>query len=362
MHYKRKIQHALIPMVLLPMLIGMEACCTWEDRFTQEFDCNPEFASVDTTINLSTIAFGSCADQDDDQPLLNDASASNADLFIFLGDNVYIDSRDCSDFFSEYSKLACKSEFAELVMHTPTVAVWDDHDYGENDSGMDYPMREVSKDVFLRFWNEPLQSARRKHDGIYHSHRFGDSAHRVQVILLDMRSFRSPLTEQNDEYLADNDPTRSFLGAAQWAWLEEQLLLDARVRIIASSTQFGIEHNGWEAWANFPLEQQRMADVIARTQANGVVFLSGDVHYSELSRHQFPGCYPIYDCTASGITQVEDGAAPNQYRVGEAVVAQNFGHLAIDWMANPVQLTYTIRTAGGTIAYSHAFGLDEISF
>jgi len=339
----------------------MAGCCDWDDRFDRSFNCVPVFKPVDTTKVLSVIAFGSCAHQDMQQPILDDAAQSGADLFVFLGDNLYIDSEDCNDYFAEYSKLACKAPFVRLVTAVPTMAVWDDHDYGENDAGAEFALKAESKDVFLRFWQEPGNSPRFNRPGIYHSRIFGDTAHLVQLIILDLRTFRSPLLSGSDGYVADMDPGKSFLGADQWAWLRDQLSLPAKVRIIATSTQFGPELNGWEAWANFPLEQQRMADLIAETAANGVVFISGDVHYSELSRQVFSNCYPLYDCTASGLTEL-DPPVTNQFRIGQAVAEQNFGKLTIDWQAVPVQLTYSIHAVGGGQRFSHAISLNEISF
>jgi len=61
----------------------------------------------------------------------------------------------------------------------------------------------------------------------------------------------------------------SQLGETQWDWLEKQLSIPAGLRIIASSSQFGIIFNGYEAWANFPHEQKRFLDLIKKTHANG---------------------------------------------------------------------------------------------
>jgi alkaline phosphatase D len=64
------------------------------------------------------------------------------------------------------------------------------------------------------------------------------------------------------------------------------------IRLIGSSTQFSISYNGYEAWANVPHERQRMLDLIKTTKANGVLFMSGDVHYAEISKIANPGAYP----------------------------------------------------------------------
>jgi alkaline phosphatase D len=40
------------------------------------------------------------------------------------------------------------------------MAVWDDHDYGVNDGGGDFPAKEISRKAFLDFFNEPMASDR----------------------------------------------------------------------------------------------------------------------------------------------------------------------------------------------------------
>lgn len=339
-----------------------QGCYKCDDYLTKSFDCTPTFAAIPTDSIISSISFGSCSSQEIAQPILGDVVGLNPDLFIYLGDNVYADAKNCDDFFSAYSALACRQEFKNLVGKIPTIAVWDDHDYGKNDGGEEYKLKNQSKHIFLKFWNEPTNSSRYNHDGIYHSLYFGDDDHKVQVILLDTRTFRSCLKGPNSAYKPDYSTSKTMLGDEQWDWLEQELRKPAKVRIIASSTQFGIEYNGWEAWANFPLEQLKMAQLIVRTQASGVVFLSGDVHYSELSKHSFLRCYPIYDCTASGLTEIEPEPRDNMYRVGNVITKINYGNLKIDWQSNPVKLTYTIYSYYNSVEYQRSILLSEISF
>ncbi|MFM8759872.1 MAG: alkaline phosphatase D family protein, partial [Methylophilaceae bacterium] len=96
----------------------------------------------------------------------------------------------------------------------------------------------------------------------------------MQIILLDNRTFRDNLLPYRGE--VKNDPRYKYeldyaphtskdstlLGEAQWQWLEQELRKPADLRIIGSSTQFSIEFNGYEAWANFPHEQARMLNLI----------------------------------------------------------------------------------------------------
>lgn len=301
---------------------------------------------------LTRIAFGSCAEQDKPQPILETAIRAHPDLFIYLGDNIYGDTEDMAELRKKYSQLGGKAEFQHLRATTHVLATWDDHDYGANDAGRHYPKKTESKEIFLDFWQEPANSARRNHPGIYHSEYFGDEAHRVQVILLDTRTFRDNLLPNHDKQRWKNDyrpqesPDSTFLGAAQWAWLEQELRQPAVFRIIASSNQFCHAYNGWESWTNVPHEQERMLQLLRGTHAEGVVFISGDVHWGELSMRSPEGLYPLYDMTSSGITETWPKTEPNRYRVGDVERANNFGLLSIEWGADPV-LTLELKTVDG---------------
>ena len=50
-------------------------------------------AARDAAAPLTRIAFGSCADQDQPQPIWDAVLAYRPELFLFAGDNVYGDSR-----------------------------------------------------------------------------------------------------------------------------------------------------------------------------------------------------------------------------------------------------------------------------
>ncbi|MBK6371838.1 MAG: alkaline phosphatase D family protein [Saprospiraceae bacterium] len=201
----------------------------------------------------------------------------------------------------------------------------------------------------MNFFEEDSASFRRQHEGIYDSYSYGPRGKRVQIILLDTRTFRDNLRPyagelKNDsryfyelDYTPEISKDSTLLGAAQWKWLEEQLNMPADIRIIGSSTQFGVEFNGYESWANFPNEQKKMLDLIDKTQAGGVIFLSGDVHYSEMSRIKRDGTYPIYDFTSSGITSTWHFATPNKNRIEGPVMDNHFGLMTINW--NPGQTT-----------------------
>jgi alkaline phosphatase D len=308
--------------------------------------------------------FGSCADQNKSVPILENVVADKPGLFIFLGDNIYGDTEDMKKLQKKYDKLGKKPEFKKLHEACPVIATWDDHDYGINDGGSEYPMKKQSKEVFLDFWNEPKNSERRNHEGIYTSYYYGEGDQRVQIILLDNRTFKSPWktgTHNGIEgYIPNTDPAATMLGEAQWEWLEKELQQPAMLRIIATGTQFVPQYNGYELWSYMPLEKQRLLDYISAKKIKGVFFISGDTHYAELSRMPNEGSYPLYELTSSGLTKTWKFIASNEYRMGNGVAENNYGIIDIDWKAETV--TLTIKDIKGTVRIQQQVKFWELGY
>jgi len=327
------------------------------------------FCDSDHPELLQRILFGSCVLQSRPQPIFTTIAAANPDLFIFLGDNIYADTIDMAVMQRAYDQLAASSSFQRLLERCPVLAVWDDHDYGANDAGSEYPKREESKELFLDFWQEPENSLRRKRAGIYAAHLYGPVGRRVQVILLDTRTFRDSLVRGNPKptdalgpYVANPDPAATILGEQQWRWLEQQLTRPARIRIIVSSIQVIPEFSGWESWANFPLEKQRLLDLIADRGVEGVIFISGDRHFAELSVLRREGGYPLYELTSSALNLRHPSGltGANQLRIDGTYLRENFGEIRIRWSARPL-VSLSIRDLEGKVRLETSFPLADLT-
>ena len=320
------------------------------------------------------IAFGSCGHQDKPIPILDVVREQNPDLFIFLGDNIYGDTKDMALLRKKYEKLGAKPEFRRLRSAVPILSVWDDHDYGWNDAGKEYEFKEQSREIFFEFWKVPAESPRRTHPGIYGSHLFSENGRTLQIILLDTRTFRDQLKRNGkgdnkpaadsgykNDYQPDVDSAKTLLGREQWQWLEGELKRPADLRLICSSIQFGHEYNGWESWTNLPAERQKMIDLIRSTSADGVVFISGDVHWGEISKRSQPNSYPLYDVTASGLTEEWYNVEPNEYRVGKATRENHFGMISIDWESDTPKVKMNIIDGKGTRRATETVKLEDLS-
>jgi len=319
---------------------------------------------------VSRICFGSCAHQDKDQPVWEAVLAAKPDLFIFLGDNIYANTRDINVMRAKYAQLAAKPGFQKLRRSVPIIAVWDDHDYGENDAGADFPLRNQAREVFLDFWQEPLNSLRRQRDGIYTSYTVGPPGQRVQIILPDLRSNRTPISaldvggldydkwinKKRDAglpvpgpYIRMTDSSATMLGNSQWAWLQREFEAPADVRIFGSSLQVLADFTGWESWMVYANDHDRLIDLVRRKQASNMIFLSGDTHYGELSMLDLNTPYPLWDATSSGLTEVWPVLAPNDRRVGKGVREVNFGVADIAWRGADTSVTLQIRDVKGAV-------------
>lgn len=308
-------------------------------------------APWNNTTPLSRIAFGSCAMQWKPQPIWNAIAARDPDLFLFLGDAIYgdFDGKDVfkaseESLLADWEKLASIPEFAAFREEIPIYATWDNHDYGKHDGGAEFELKDVSKKIFLDFFGEPENSERRKRPGIYDSFVVGPAGKRVQIILLDCRTFKSayvpdPRSKEEKaalnirgQYLPNTDTQATLLGEDQWRWLEAQLLEPVELRLIASGTQIVADEKAMEEWGNFPNERKRLFDLIDKTAAEGVVLLSGNVHFSEISRTE-EGPYPLVDFTSSGMTHSTPAYAEfrNSKRVAGSYTELNFGEVLIDW-------------------------------
>lgn len=328
-------------------------------------------------LNLSPqkILFGSCSHQDKAMPIFNAINKENADLFIFLGDNVYGDTENMSHLANKYELLGANEGFKNLIQQTPTIAIWDDHDFGENDAGAEYLQKEASRKLMLDFWNEPKNSIRyTRKDGIYTSYMYGNTDQKIHVIMPDLRWNRDKLNSVGKEnYLFERKPRNmgpyspsesakaSMLGETQWQWLEKELQRPAKIKLIASSLQLLPEFTGWESWANFPHDRNRLLSLIKKYRINGVVIISGDTHWGEVSKVIKKLDYPLWEVTSSGLTEEWKEVSPNKHRVGNYTHSVNYGELLINWQQVDPAITLSLKDVKGDIFTQHALKLSDIS-
>lgn len=208
----------------------------------------------------------------------------------------------------------------------PQLATWDDHDYGPNDIGKNYILKETSRKVFNSYFCNP--SSGENGQGIYTMTSWGD----VDIFITDDRWWRSA-DAMPDSVNGKPNPEKKMLGDQQMEWLKNSLLFStATFKIITVGSQVLNPVSPFDKWRDFPVEYQELMDFLTQHKINGVVFLTGDRHHSEIIKVDRPGAYPLYDVTVSPLTSgthvFGDAEKNNPYRVFGLDQKQNYGRFS----------------------------------
>lgn len=299
---------------------------------------------TDLEAPLEIVAFGSCNRQNLPQPLWPVISENSPDLWIWGGDNIYGDSKNAEIIAGHYATQVQQPGYSAFSKRFPIVGTWDDHDYGWNNAGKDYPIKQVTQNLALDFMQVPAEDPRREREGIYGAYDFGPEGKRVKVVLLDGRYFATGKKALNPE----------LIGGAQKTWLTKELQEStAQIHLIVSGIQVISEEHSWESWAQYPTDREWLLNLIVATKTPGVIFISGDRHIHELSQMKDPRVdYPLIDATSSGLTHSWENfkGEPNKHRIGKVHKQLGFGLIHIDWHApSSVPVRVEIRDAANQV-------------
>lgn len=242
------------------------------------------------------IAFGSCARVQlyPDQPVFDAIAAMEPDLFLWLGDNIYADSDSETAFSAMYTRQRNVASLVPLLRSVPQLAIWDDHDFGYNDSDRRNPAKAMTHRLFNRWWANPAAGLPDT-PGVFFRHSFGP----VDIFMLDGRYYRDPPK-------APDGPDKTMLGAAQKAWLKRELKASKAVfKILASGTGWSRAEQGGDSWAAYLHERDEILDFIRDEGIAGCFGISGDVHQGEANciPRSDQGGYDFYDLVSSGLAQ-----------------------------------------------------------
>ncbi len=290
------------------------------------------------------VAFGSCAKYvwDRDQRIFDGVMARAPDLFFWLGDNVYADSESPRSIAEEYRRGRGVENLQPLIHSVPQLAVWDDHDFGSNNSDASIPMRDESLAVFKRYWANPAYGLPNA-PGVFFDFSYGG----IDFFFLDGRYYRDPNS-------VPDSPSKTLLGTNQKQWLKERLLASKapfKVLICGSGWSSADGPEG-DTWAAFISERTELFDFIRDRKISGVVLLSGDSHVGELNciPRSEQGGYDLYDLVSSPLANAMSDSWVEQQperRVRPVYVkGTNFGLIEFRQAPQPT-LTFILHDSSG---------------
>jgi len=239
--------------------------------------------------------------------------AKEADFMVWMGDNVYYMSGQWKKRKKMWKKnihARTRPRLQQLIENQPNYATWDDHDYGPNNSDASFKNKKEALEVFQTFWMNPSYG-QAANDGVYHQFSQGG----IDFFMLDTRYH--------------NIPHEAMLGESQMKWLKESLLAsEAPFKIIIAPTQLLSTNPAGEDWGDYPDEKADFMTFIEQENIEGLLIVSGDVHYGEYLTLEREGTYPLYEFSTSPMTSVINPTWTRKNPVreeGTIVLKQNFG-------------------------------------
>ncbi len=250
-----------------------------------------------------TIAFGGCARRGSNGAVFDAIRREDPDLYLVLGDMFYADiAEDDIDLFrDEYDLALTRAAQQALHLQAPTAYMWDDHDYGPNNSGADSPSRDAAWASYREnVPHGPLPGGAAA-GPIQQAFTIG----RARVVMMDLRSVRSPAA-------APDGPAKSMLGPGQRRWVEAQMRrarAAGRLLVLVSSVPWiSAPSPGADDWAGYADERARLSRMIARTGVSAVI-LAGDAHQVALD----DGMNSDYSGTGRAAVPLLHGAALDRH-------------------------------------------------
>ncbi len=284
---------------------------------------------------------------------------------LLLGDNVYIDDPQhvMTQHYCYYRRHA-RPEWRRLVAGRGVYAIWDDHDFGTDDSWGgpatdDPPWKRPVWEVFTQNWNNPAYGGGKEQPGCWFDFYIAD----VHFVMLDCRYYRDKAGRQGVKV---ENPT--MLGPAQLAWLKETLK-DSRgtFKVLVSSVPWapgtkGGPPGGLDTWDGFSGERAAIYDFLDEQGVSGVVLLSADRHRTDARRITREKGYDLYDFMSSILTNYHTHPVVSTPGLLFGYNDKNsFGLLHFDTLASDPKLTFEIVNIDNESIWSHELTLSQLS-
>jgi alkaline phosphatase D len=230
--------------------------------------------------------------------VFNKIHEQKPNFMIWGGDNIYLREADWgtkTGINHRYSEMRKTKDMQALLASTHHYAIWDDHDFGPNNSDRSWINKDLTLAAFKNFWANPNYVF--KDEGVTGTFMWED----CQFFLVDDMYFRAP----NDI----KDPNRDYLGEKQLNWLIEALKSsNAPFKFVVCGGQIINSAVVFENMSTYPAERKKLLDRLLAEKISGVVFFSGDRHHTVLQKMDRENIYPLYDLTVSPLTS--GGAKP----------------------------------------------------
>lgn len=223
-------------------------------------------------IDSFRFAFATCNSTASNHAVFAAIAAQDPDFFLHLGDVHYenIATADISKWLDAYDRTLAAGP-GNLFRQVSTHYIFDDHDYGPNDSDGTFTGRDKAVEAYRRRVPHPPLEEAGPDGAIYHSFEVG----RCIFIMTDLRSESSP------RGVTDNS-SKTMMGATQKAWfkdiLDDPANFDKVFFWCSSRVWTANTISGHDSWGGFTTERREIADHIKANCLGRIIILTGDRH------------------------------------------------------------------------------------
>jgi len=277
-------------------------------------------------------------------------------FMLWLGDNIYLREADWNSrtgILHRNTQARTSPEMQAMLGSMHHYAIWDDHDFGPNDSDRSYPLKKESEKAFKLFFANPNYIF---DEGTTGQFQWAD----CDFFLMDNRYWRTPNKRSDIE-------KHQILGERQIEWLMDALVNSyAPFKFIVMGGEFLNPAQTYERYAhNAPQERRKIIEAIEKLKINGVIFLTGDVHYTELSKLDLKDGYPLYDITVSPLTSMANKhkLAENPLQVDSTLVTErNFAKINVFGSRKERAIEINIFNSDGILQWKKTIKAKDLKF
>ncbi len=271
------------------------------------------------------------------------AARPDFDVLLQLGDNHYVNTSELAKQRAYYLMHRQVGGFRDLTAKVPCVGIWDDHDFGPNDSDGTLPGKAESLRAFREAWANPA-FGEAENPGCYFKFTRGD----VDFFMLDVRYHRSPDKGEKNEQ-------KTMLGEKQRAWLKREIAASkAKFKFIGSGSVF--ESGGpLDSWTSYPAERRALLDSLRDIE--GVVFLTGDRHFT--AGYQIEGRFVEVTSGPVGSGNATCPQSPELWI--SCSEGKMWSIFEVDTTGPEPKLAYELWHAGGGMTERRELSWDEVN-
>ena len=283
---------------------------------------------------------------------------AEGDFMLWLGDYLYYFPKHYKSpegmFRKQFETRKYHMLHMDFMRSRPQYAIWDDHEYGPNDSDKDFIYKKEALDLHKLFWANPTYGEP-DNPGCYFNFSYQDA----EFFMTDGRYHRTK------EDIEDGE----MLGEKQLQWLFGKLKSStATFKFVAIGSQVLNNYSTNESYKLFPKEKKKLMDFLEREKISGVIFLSGDRHHTELIKINRENAYPLYDFTSSAITSFRRRTRRSSERnnvdriPGTLTDKQNYGRISVAGAPGSRVCTLFTYNNRGKLEWEYKISENDLKF